>query len=156
MKFCGYFLTLLPIFFGCDGNGPYTPKVDPRSQTLLNKIWQLYSNDIVDTSNGQMKYILRVPADSCIERITFKNPNVLTQVDSCSAQSIISYTGTWEWYEHLPILAADINTDSLDQLGKNGFRYSGDTLQFIIASGPAIDSTYTRFYLRIRTYVNRS
>ena len=106
----------------------------------------------MDTSNGQSRYVSREIVNTCVERIVFMNADSLVQYDSCSGQSPVIRTGNWIWYLPDGFLFAEIFTDSSDQSHKGMYNYTGDTLQFQIAPALALDSAYTKFYLRIRTY----
>ena len=128
-------------------------KHDPRTQSLVNKTWQLYSEDLVDTSNGQNNYVSRKVVDTCVERIVFMIADTLIQYDSCNGQTPVTRTGGWIWYLPDGIFSAQIYSGPDDQLVKRLYHYSEDSLQIETDPGLAVDSAYTKFYLRIRTYV---
>lgn len=153
MRLNTLFLIASYLLFGCEGNGLYPLKIDPKSQTLKNKTWQLYSTDIVDTSNGQAKYVARKMPDGCMEQLVFKNSDSLQQFDSCSGGPSIIRMGHWTWYETMPGLTAEIFTDSQGQSVNLFYNYTYDTLQFQTNPPLALDSAYTKFDLRIRTYI---
>ncbi len=151
MKLSIKYLALF-LLFGCKDK-PFIAQHDPRAKTIINRTWQLYANDLVDTSKGENKYVSRELVVPCIERIVFMNTDTLIQYDSCQNQPPATRTGGWSWYLPDGIFSAQIYTSIDDQLVKKMYRQSADSLQIEVYPGLAADSAHTKFYLRVRTYL---